>query len=58
MGTLLSLDASDQEITLKKSKTLHPDAELSLIATKTIGKGEVVGDYYGSPVYSNLARER
>lgn len=53
----LALDTSARGITVKKSVTSHSDASLDLIFTRTIGKYDVVGYYYGSLVYAELTKE-
>lgn len=56
--TFLVLDKLARRITVRKLRIPHPDDEISLSSSKTVEKGEVVGYYYGSPVYFNLNKER
>lgn len=49
---------SAQGLTVKKSGIPHSDAKIGLFATRTIWKGEVLGDCYGSLVYAYTGTER
>jgi len=44
-------------LTVKDSRIAHPDAGKGLFAMRNFGRGEVIGHYYGSLVYSDLTRQ-
>lgn len=58
VGKFLARDRSAQGRTMKKTVILHPPAGLASFVSRTIGKGEGIGCYYGSPVYANMAEEQ
>lgn len=55
---ILAVQKSVQEITVQKSKTPHSDVGLVFFSFLKLGKREVVGYYYGSPVYWYMTPER
>lgn len=52
---LLAVECSAIGVTLKKSSIQHPNAGRGVFAARPIGKGTVVGYYYGSLVYEDLS---
>lgn len=58
VGMILVHDTSAQEITVKNWKTPHAVARIRLFASRIDGKFEVVVQYCGFQVYTNLTKER
>lgn len=52
------LDRSAQGIKVEKPTTPCPGCRIGLFVSLTIGKGEMIGYYYGFMVYASLIMDR
>lgn len=53
LDSLLAQDGSAQVLSTKKSTVQHLSSGMGLLAARNIGKGDVVGYYYGLPAYAD-----
>lgn len=54
VGTLLAVKCGALEVTLSKPLINHSQAGTGIFTARWFGKGDVVGQYYGSLVYDNM----
>lgn len=57
MGSLLVLCMIALQFTVKKLANLYFDSDIDLLATRTFGKHEVIGNHHGLLVYANLYKK-